>query len=103
MIKFLAKRRNEDGRITHLLVAITGGSRRLLDRQDCVEEDKYREAVECFDGFPLSQAILGQPAVVTHDDWPRYAEGGPLSRSDPEQAANQVDMDQQPQQRLAGR
>jgi hypothetical protein len=94
MIKFLAKRRKEDGRITHILVAITGGSRRLLDQGDWVEEDQYRKTVDCFEELPLSKAILTQPAVVTLDDWRRYADGGPLSRSDLGEAASQLDMEQ---------
>ena len=90
MIKFLAKRRKEDGRIAHMLVAITGSSRRLLDQRDWVEEDDYHRTVKCFEQLPLSQAILTQPAVVTLDDWRRYAEGGPLSRSNLEQAARKL-------------
>jgi hypothetical protein len=97
MVKFLAKRRKEDGRITHLLVAITGGSRRLLDRRDWVEEEDYRQTVECFEQLPLSRATLSPPAVVTFEQWRRYADGGPLSRSDLEQAANQLDIGQDSQ------
>ena len=92
MIKFLAKRRKEDGRITHLLVAITGGSRRLLDGREWEEEVEYRQTVECFERLPLSRATLSPPAVVTLDQWRRYADGGPLSRSDLQNAANQLDM-----------
>ena len=96
-IKFLAKRRKEDGRNTHLLVAITGGARRLLNRQKWVEEDDYRRTVECFEQFPLSQSILSQPAVVTLEDWRWHAKGGPLSRRGPERAGNQLDMEQDSQ------
>jgi hypothetical protein len=96
VIKFLAKRRKEDGRITHLLVAITGGSRQLLDRQDWVEEDDYRRTVECFEQLPLSRATLSPPAVVTLEQWRRYADGGPLSSSDLEGATNEVDKEHDP-------
>jgi outer membrane lipoprotein-sorting protein len=34
MVKFLAKRHKEDGRIAHLLEAVTDGARRLLHRRD---------------------------------------------------------------------
>ncbi len=74
MIKFLAERRKEDGHTTHLLMAITGGSRRLLDRQQRVEKDDYREAAECFEELPLAKAIFTQPAAVTLDNWRRYLE-----------------------------
>ena len=46
LIKYLAKWRREDGRITHLLIAITSGSRRLLDRQVSAEEDGSSRIVE---------------------------------------------------------
>jgi hypothetical protein len=92
MIKFLAKRRKEDGRIAHLLVAMTGGSRRLLDGQEWVEEEDYRQTVECFEQLPLSRAMLSPPVVVTLDDWRRYAEGGPLSRSNLEAASGELDL-----------
>jgi hypothetical protein len=85
MIKVVAKRGKEDGRITHLLVAITDGSRRLLDGRGWVEEEDYRETVQCFEELPLSKAVLSSPAVVTLDEWRCYADGGPLSRSDLEQ------------------
>jgi hypothetical protein len=94
MIKFLAKRRKEDGRIAHLLVAMTGGSRRLLDGQEWVEEEDYRQTVECFEQLPLSRAILSPPVVVPLDEWRRYAEGGPLSRSNLEAAAGELDSSQ---------
>jgi hypothetical protein len=91
MIKLLAKRRKEDGRITHLLVAITGGSRRLLDGREWEEEEEYRHTVECFEQLPLSRAILSPPVVVPLDEWRRYAGGGPLSRSNFEAAAGELD------------
>jgi hypothetical protein len=91
VVKFLAKRRMEDGRITHLLVAIIGGSRRLLDGQEWVEEEDYRQTVACFEQLPLSRAILSPPAVVPLEEWRRYAEGGPLSRSNLAAAAGELD------------
>jgi hypothetical protein len=95
----LAKRRTEDGRITHLLVAVTGKSRRLLDRREWVAQEDYRQTVECFEQLPLSRATLSPPALVTLDQWRRCADGGPLSRSGLEQAANQSDMEQDSQWR----
>jgi len=96
-VKLLAKQRKQDGRITHLLVAITGGSRWLLGRRDWVAEEDYRQTVECFEHLPLSQSILSQPAVVTLEEWRWYAEGGPLSRRGLERAGNQLDMEQDSQ------
>jgi len=81
-IKFLAKRRKEDGRITFILVGINRHSRSLLDRQELVEQAAYRRAVQEFEELPLSKAILSSPAVVTIEQWRRYAEEGPLSRSE---------------------
>jgi len=81
-IKFLAKRRKEDGRITFILVGISRDSRSLLDREELVEEAGYRKAVQEFEELPLSRAILSPPAVVTLEEWRRYAEKGPLSRSE---------------------
>jgi len=66
-IKFLAKRHKEDGRITYILVGISRRLRSLLDRQEWVEE------------LPLSRAVLSPPAVVTLEEWRRYAEEDPLS------------------------
>jgi len=83
-VKFLAKRRKEDGRITFILVGMSRDSRSLLDRQELVEEADYRKAVEEFEELPLSKAILSPPAVVTIEEWRRYAEEGPLSRSEGE-------------------
>jgi len=68
-IKFLAKRRKEDGRITFILVGISRHSRSLLDRQELVEEADYRKAVREFEELPLSRAILSPPAVVTLEEF----------------------------------
>ncbi|HUT14798.1 MAG TPA: hypothetical protein VMY98_00960 [Anaerolineae bacterium] len=46
LIKYLAKWRKEDGRTTHLLIATTSGSRRLLDREVSAEEDGSSKTVE---------------------------------------------------------
>ena len=81
----------------HFLMAITGGSRQLLDRWDWVEERDRRETVQCFEQLPLSRATLSPPAVVTLEQWRRYADGGALSRSDLEQATNQLDTEQDSQ------
>jgi hypothetical protein len=71
-------------------VAITGGSRRLLNRQDWVEEEDYQRTAECFEQLPLSKAILSSPAVVTPDEWRRNAATGPLSRNDLKAAAEKL-------------
>jgi len=81
-IKFLAKRRKEDGRITYILVGIGRRSRSLLDHGELVEEARYRKAVQEFEELPLSRAILSPPAVVTLEEWRRYGEEGPLLRRD---------------------
>ena len=83
-IKFLAKRRKEDGRITFILVGISRHSRSLLDRQEWVEEADYRKAVQEFEELSLARAILSPPAVVSLEEWRRYAEEGPLSRNEHE-------------------
>jgi hypothetical protein len=57
-IKFLAKRRKEDGRITHILVGLSRYSRSLLDRQEWVKEADYRKAVQEFEELPLAKRIL---------------------------------------------
>jgi len=67
-IKFLAKRRKEDGRITFIPVGISRHSRSLLDRQEWVEEADYRKVVQEFEELPLSKAILSSPAVVTLEE-----------------------------------
>lgn len=64
-IKFLAKRRKEDGRITYILVGISRHSWSLLDRQEWVKEADYRKAVQEFEELPLSRVILSSPVVVT--------------------------------------
>lgn len=81
-IKFLAKRRKKDGRITFILIGISRKSRSLLDRQELVEEAGYRKAVQEFEELPLARAILSPPAVVTLEEWRHYGEEGPLSRSE---------------------
>jgi len=81
-IKFLAKRRKEDGRITFILAGRSRHSRSLLDRQELVEEANYRKAVQEFEELPLARAILSPPAVVILVECCRYAEEGPLSRSE---------------------
>jgi len=83
-IKFLAKRRKEDGRITFILVGISRYSRSLLDRQEWVQEADYCKAVQEFEELPLARAILSSPAVVTLEEWRRYSEEGPLSRDERE-------------------
>lgn len=77
--KFLAKRRKQDGLITSLLVAVTTGDRSLLLRQEWVEEDDYRQAVQEFEESSLSKGILTEPLVTTLEEWRRYSQQGPFS------------------------
>jgi hypothetical protein len=42
----------------HLLAALTGASRRLLDEREWEEEEEYRQTVECLEQLPLSRATL---------------------------------------------
>jgi len=76
-IKFLAKQRKEDGRITHILVGISRRSRSLLDRQELVEEADYRKAVQEFEELPLSRAILSPP------QWSPLRSGGATPKKVP--------------------
>lgn len=45
-LKFLAKRRKENGLISSLLVAVRGNDRCLLSRQEWVEESEYLQKVQ---------------------------------------------------------
>ena len=81
--KFLAKRSKEDGQITSMLVAVGGGTRSLILRQDQVQEDEYRQAVQAFETTYLPEGILDPPLVVTLEEWRRYAEGGPFAEERP--------------------
>jgi len=74
-VKFLAKRRKEDGRVSHLLVGIGGGLRHLLDRQEWAEEDDYHRMVHRFEQSAPWRDILSPPLVVTREEWGRYADG----------------------------
>ena len=92
-IKFLAKRRKEDGRITYLLVGISPESRWVLDRRDLVSEAEYCTTVETFEGLPLFKAILSPPLVVALDEWRRYVERGAFSAEDAERGVRPLDPD----------
>jgi len=74
-VKFLAKRRKEDGRVSHLLVGIGGGLRHLLDRQEWIEEADFRAEVRRFEQSAPWRDILSPPLVVTREEWERYADG----------------------------
>jgi hypothetical protein len=78
-IKVLAKRRKEDGLVTHIAVGIGRNSRRLLDRQELVEEADYRRAVQESEKSTLSKAMLSPPVGVTLEEWRRDAKKGHLS------------------------
>ncbi len=80
-IKLLSKRRKPDGRITYVLAGITRRSRWLLDRAELVDEGQYRKTVREFECLPLFKAVLYPPLVVTVEEWRRYGQGGPLSKS----------------------
>ena len=82
-IKFLSKRRKQDGRITYVLTGITRDSRWLLDRAELVDESQYRKAVREFECLPLFKTVLSSPLVVTIEEWRRYGEEEPLPKSTP--------------------
>lgn len=84
-VKFLAKRRKEDGRITYLLVGISPESRRIMDRRELVEETDYRKAVEAFEELPLFRTILAEPVVLTYDECCRYADESVIPTEHPQQ------------------
>jgi len=71
-IKFLAKRRKEDGPISALLVGVVGNERQLLARLDWAEESEYRQAVADFEVDFLREGVLTEPQVVTLEEWRRY-------------------------------
>jgi len=77
--KFLAKRRKEDGLVSSLLVGLALGGRRLLGREEWVEESEYRRIVRAFEGRFLGRGILNPPLVVTLEEWRGYFKKGPLS------------------------
>lgn len=70
--KFLSKRRKEDGLISSKLVVVRGGDRALLLNHDWVGEEFYREGVRRFEEEFLPQGVLGQPLVVTLEQWRRF-------------------------------
>ena len=78
-LKFLAKRRKEDGLIDSLLVAVRSDDRCLLSRQEWVEQDQYRQKVQAFEEDFLPEGILSPPLVVTLQQWRRYSQEGPFS------------------------
>ena len=84
-VKFLAKRRKEDGRITYLLVGISPESRWIMDRRELIEETDYRKAVGEFEELPLFRTVLAEPVVLTYDEWRRYADEGVLPPEHPNQ------------------
>ena len=77
--KFLAKRNKGDGLIDTMLVAIGGGDRSLLYRQERVTEEEYREAVHDFETGFLPEGVLADPLVTAREEWQNYAETGSLS------------------------
>ena len=79
VIKMLAKRRKEDGRILSLLIAVAPDSRRLLARQGWVEESQYRQAVQTLERDFLPEGVLAPPQIVTLEEWRRYFKEGSLS------------------------
>lgn len=81
--KFLAKRRKEDGLVSSLLVAVSSDDRSLLSRQEWVEEGEYRQAVQEFETSFLPAGVLTAPLVTTLEEWRRYSQEGPFSRSYP--------------------
>ena len=84
-VKFLAKRRTEDGRITYLLVGISPESRWIIDRRELIEETDYRKAVEALEELPLFRTILAEPMVLTYEEWRRYADEGVVPAEHPQQ------------------
>ena len=84
--KFLAKRRKEDGLISSKLVAVRGGDRSLLQNHDWVGEGFYRDAVRAFEEGFLPQGVLGQPLVVSLEEWRRYNEEGAAFGEDAKRA-----------------
>ena len=78
--KFLAKRNKANGTITATLIAVGGGDRCLLFRQEDVREDAYRQAVEEFETSYLPEEVLAPPLVVTQEEWRQYSDRGPFSQ-----------------------
>ena len=84
--KFLAKRRKEDGLISSILVAVALGARKLLWREEWVEEAEYRRTVRAFERHFLPQGILTPPQVITLEEWRRYSQlGHPDKQKGPQQ------------------
>lgn len=82
-LKFLAKRRKEDGLIDSLLIAVKGNDRCLLSRQEWVEESEYLQKVQDFETGFLPGGVLSPPLVVAPEEWQRYSQEGPFSEAIP--------------------
>ncbi len=78
--KFLAKRRREDGLVSSRLVAVRGGDRCLLSRQEWVEVAEYRQKVQAFEASFLPEGVLAPLLVVTLEEWQRHSQEGPFSQ-----------------------
>lgn len=72
--KFLAKRHEEDGLITDILLFHGQEWRYLVSRQDWVTEEEYRDFVARFEAEFLEGGLVSEPLVVTPEEWRRYME-----------------------------
>lgn len=70
--RVMAKRHKEDGRLTFILVGVIGGNRALLEREDGVGEERFREFVESFEDDAFARGLTSEPTIVTADQWRSY-------------------------------
>ena len=69
--KILAKCRKEDQRVTFMFVLVTSEERFLIDREDLVDEARFREFVADVERGLLGD-VANPPTVITRDEWPQY-------------------------------
>ena len=72
-IRVLSKRRHDDGRMTYLITMVNGYGRLLVERADLGGEDEFRNSVEGLERDLAMPDLLGEPTVISADEWRRYA------------------------------
>ncbi len=72
--RLLAKQRKSDGLLTYQMVGQFGRSRRVLARDDLVEEEHYRAFVASFEED--AGRVITEPAVIEREQWQAYEDQG---------------------------
>ena len=71
-LKLLAKRSRSDGRISYLVTIVSEEVRAVFDRGDVPDEAGYRRVVGELEADLLEPGMIGEPLVVTPEEWRRY-------------------------------